>query len=115
MESLKVSGMLKLNIPKNKPDKSKLVKNLAGGNILAPYLDRAFQTFDGPFSFSYEPKGHDDAWHPSGDCMPSVTQLWEKARGWGEPDTPSGSLRKTFMVGHYWHQLLQHLLSLIHI
>jgi hypothetical protein len=52
----------------------------------------------------------DSAWHPSGDCIPTVTELWEKAQGISVNSPPSGSLRKTFMVGHYWHQLLQHLL-----
>jgi hypothetical protein len=101
--------MQKLDLKNAKPDKSKLVKNLAKGNILVPFLDRAFQTFDGPFTFEYSAKGHDDAWHPSGDCTPSVHSLWLKAKGMSEPWHITGQLRKSFMVGHYWHQLLQHL------
>lgn len=101
--------MLKFDLKKAAPDKSKLVKNLAKGNVLVPYLDRAFNTFDGPFEFKYESKKTDDAWHPSGDCTPTVTELWHKAKGTGDEWVISGSLRKTFMVGHYWHQLLQHL------
>jgi hypothetical protein len=102
--------MLKFDLKNSKPDKSKLVKNLANGNILTPYLDRAFQDFDGPFTFEYSSKISDNAWHPSGDCIPTVTELWEKATGTSMHSPPSGQLRKTFMVGHYWHQLLQHLM-----
>lgn len=101
--------MQKLNLTKSKPDKTKLVRNLAQGNILVPFLDRAFQEFDDPFEFRYEPKQHDDAWHPSGDCLPLVTDLYAKALGEGDTFSPSGSLRKQFLVGHFWHQLLQFL------
>lgn len=101
--------MQKLNLTKSKPDKTKLVRNLAQGNVLVPFLDRAFQTFDDPFDFKYEPKQHDDAWHPSGDYLPHVTDLYAKATGEAEERSFSGSLRKQFMVGHFWHQLLQFL------
>ncbi len=90
-------------------DKSKVVKNLAEGNVLVPYLDRVFQTFDEPWTFDYTEKQHDNAWHPSGDCVPVASALYDKAMG-KERETISGSLRKSFMVGHYWHQLLQHLI-----
>lgn len=91
-------------------DKSKLVKNLAQGNILAPFLDRALESFDEPWTFDYTEKEKDDAWHPSGDCTPSVTWLYEKAAGLSEPEKITGSLRKSFMVGHYWHQMIQHVI-----
>lgn len=101
--------MQKLNLTKSKPDKSKLVRNLASGNVLAPFLDRAFQNFDEAWEFKYETKKSDDAWHPSGDCLPVVTELYTKAIGEAEPWTPSGSLNKQFQVGHFWHQLLQYI------
>jgi hypothetical protein len=101
--------MQKLNLTKSKPDKTKLVRNLAQGNVLIPFLDRAFQDFDEEFEFKYEPKKHDDAWHPSGDCLPYASDLYDKALYEGEGFKPSGSLRKQFMVGHFWHQLLQYI------
>lgn len=101
--------MQKLNLSKSKPDKTKLVRNLAQGNVLVPFLDRAFADFDESWEFKYEPKQGDDAWHPSGDCLPLVSDLYAKARGETEYRSPSGSLRKQFMVGHYWHQLLQYM------
>lgn len=89
-------------------DKSKLVKNLAQGNVLAPFLEREFDTFDEPWTFSYTEKEHDDAWHPSGDCTPKVTDLYAKTQG-AEREPISSSLRKSFMVGHFWHQYIQHI------
>ena len=60
-------------------DKSKLVKNLATGNVLAPFLEKELCKFDEEWEFKYEPKRGDTAWHPSGDCTPSVTDLYAKA------------------------------------
>lgn len=89
-------------------DKSKLVKNLAQGNILAPFLEREFSTFDEAWTFDYTEKIGDEGWHPSGDCTPSITDLYAKATG-AEREPISGSLRKSFMVGHFWHQLIQYI------
>lgn len=97
-------------------DRSKLVKNLAQGRILIPYLDRVFDTFEEPWAFAYTEKEIDDAWHPSGDCTPSVTTLYDQAKlrmaAGPERVRPefSGALRKSFMVGHFWHQLLQYII-----
>lgn len=90
-------------------DRSKLNRNLNRGSILVPHLDRVFNTFDEPWEFKYEEKVGDDAWHPSGDCIPSPSVLYAKAKS-TEREPISGSLRKTFMVGHFWHQLLQHVI-----
>lgn len=104
-----------------KLDKSKLVMNLGKKYKLAPYLDKVMTTFDEPFEFKYESKIHDNAWHPSGDCTPTALELYEKACLHLEtidlepddedalPEILSESLRKSFMVGHFWHQLLQHI------
>ena len=84
--------------------------------ILAGRLDEAFKRFEGPFSFVYEAKKSDYGWHPSGDCLPSVTKLWEKANAALSPQegAPVGKdlrhLNKVFMVGHYWHQIIQHII-----
>lgn len=97
-----------------KLDKSKLNMSFAKKERLVPYLEKAFLDFDEPWEFKYEPKQGDDAWHPSGDCTPTPSELWEKTQNFYVEDTSpvfavSGSLRKSFMVGHYWHQLLQYI------
>lgn len=96
-----------------KLDKSKLVMNLAKKDKLIPYLDKVFaEGFDDPWPFVYEPKLPDDAWHPSGDCTPSAIDLYEKALNYlagKDKSKPSGTLQKSFLVGHFWHQLLQHI------
>src|ERR1700756_2412778 len=84
-------------------DKSKLVKNLAKKQYLGHLLDAEFGRFEEKFTFDYEPKGEDDAWHPSSDCTPGVVHLYEKAAGLTERKPHPPSLVKTFMVGHYWH------------
>lgn len=91
-------------------DRDKLVKNLANDMILVPYLDKVFAEFDDPWTFDYTEKEVDDAWHPSGDCTPLASELYQKALNHGNagPRQISGGLRKAFMVGHFWHQLIQH-------
>lgn len=81
------------------------VRNLARGDILVPFLER-YDDWDRSFDFHYEPKGHDDGWHPSGDCLLSVHDLYHKAKG-SEREKISPSLQRTFLVGHFWHQVVQ--------
>lgn len=91
-----------------KLDRSKLVRNLAAKQKLVPYIEREIAKGDFEWNFEYGSKGEDDAWHPSGDCTPSMQDLYLKAKGELDPFGPiSGSLYKTFMVGHFWHQYLQ--------
>ena len=84
--------------------------------ILAGKLDEAFKRFNEPFSFVYEPKQSDFGWHPSGDCLPPVSKLWQNARAALYPEESTvvrkdmSHLTKTFMVGHYWHQIIQYLI-----
>lgn len=87
-------------------DKSKLVKNMATGNILAPFLDKVLCEFDEPWEFKYETKTPDDAWHPSGDCLLTPLTLYE--HGLNHRERVTGSILKSFMVGHFWHQFIQH-------
>jgi len=92
-----------------------LTKNLVKRTKLIQHLDRAFENWDETdFVFTHGPKGKDDAFHPSGDCTPSINDLYDKViKHLDGEDTfgpISASLRKTFMVGHYWHAILQHLL-----
>jgi hypothetical protein len=92
--------------PPVKFSKESFVRNLAKGNLLAPYLER-YDEWDHPFTFDYRPKEGDDGWHPSGDCTPPVMDLWEKAMGRAERETISPILQRAFLVGHFWHQVIQ--------
>ncbi len=51
-------------------------------------------------------KAGDDAFHPSGDCYPCALEIYLKKIGVMESKI-TGSTHKTFMVGHFWHGLLQ--------
>lgn len=91
-----------------KLDKSKLVRNLAAKQKLVPHIEREIAKGDFPWDFKYEQKVGDDGWHPSGDCTPSMHDLYMKATGQLDLFGPiSGSLYKTFAVGHFWHGYLQ--------
>ncbi len=91
-----------------------LTKSLAKRSKLVPHLDAAFSSFDEELEFKYVSKEKDDAFHPSGDCTPSVVDLYRKACAHLDGEETfgpiSGSLRKTFLVGHFWHAVLQHIL-----
>jgi hypothetical protein len=82
---------------------------LAKGYKLAPLLDKHIGKGDFEWTFDYEPKRADDAWHPSGDCTPTLFQLYKSAKT-RQVEEISTSLYKTFMVGHFWHQYIQTLL-----
>lgn len=102
--------MLKESNVMQKLDKSKLVMNLSKGYKLVPYLDKVFTDgFEDEWSFTYQEKEPDDAWHPSGHCTPPPRVLYAVAQGANSFGPISGSLRKSFHVGHYWHQLLQYI------
>jgi|ERR1039458_2124445 hypothetical protein len=89
--------------------KNDFVRNLAHGQLLVPYLER-FDGWDKEWEYKYEPKKSDDAWHPSGDCIPSATELYAKAQGVDTFGPISPTLQRTFQVGHFWHQLIQNVL-----
>ena len=82
-------------------------KNMVKRHKLVTHLDRYLSKEVTDFEFVYEPKVGDDAWHPSGHCTPSVTDLYEIATGQVAQKDWGTSMLKTFMVGHFWHQLLQ--------
>jgi hypothetical protein len=88
--------------------KNSFVRNLAKGKLLVPFLEQ-YAEYDKPFEFKYKPKEDDDAWHPSGDCMPSVMDLYYKVTQPGV-EVHSPGLQKAFLVGHFWHQVLQNVL-----
>lgn len=91
-----------------------LTKQLVRRAKLVQHLDSAIQKFDENFEFKITPKEKDDAFHPSGDCTPTVVELYEKAVAHLEGTDTFGpistSLRKTFLVGHFWHAWLQEIL-----
>ncbi len=91
---------------------SAFTKNLVQRTKLIQHYEPVWARWDGPLTFTYESKEKDDAFHPSGDCTPSSEALYLKvvATMAGEdPDPISPSLRKAFLVGHFWHQVYQHL------
>lgn len=94
---------------------SALTKNLVKRNKLIQHIEQGLNDWDGPLNFEYGQKAGDDAWHPSGDCTPPVAALFAKACAHLDPDQDgresiSPSLRKTFLVGHFWHAFLQQIL-----
>lgn len=89
--------------------KDSFTQNLANGRLVVPYLE-SYDDLDRDWSFEYTPKVHDDAWHPSGDCVPSVSSLYEKATGQTEREKLSPGTQRNFMVGHFWHALIQDIL-----
>lgn len=89
--------------------KHNMARKLVTKTKLAVHIDRAIESNDDfEWTYKYEPKKGDDAWHPSGDCTPSPRELFDKAIGAKESQPISGGLRKTFQVGHFWHGYLQH-------
>lgn len=89
--------------------KSALVKNLVSTNIIVPHIDRHIDKGDFEWTAEFGQKHSDDAFHPSGDCTPSLHDLYMKATRQSIPRPPSVSLRKSFIVGHFWHAYLQHI------
>lgn len=88
-------------------DLDRVVRNLGANYKLVPHLDMELAKGEFEWEFTYKPKEDDDAWHPSGDCTPSLRELYLKAKGQLEERPIGVSLRKTWMVGHFWHQWLQ--------
>jgi hypothetical protein len=89
-----------------KSSKYNFAKNVQKRYVLAPHLDLYFANEVVGLEFKLEAKEKDDAWHPSGDCTPTVTELYYMAL-----DRQAGRVEKRFSkafpVGHFWHQLLQ--------
>lgn len=85
----------------------KVVRSLGEKYKLVPHLDMALATEDFSWEFEYKPKQADDAWHPSGDCTPTLRDLYLKATNETKEEAIGPGLRKIFMVGHFYHQYLQ--------
>jgi len=88
--------------------KHSMARKLVTKTKLAVHLDRVIESAgDFEWTYKYEPKTGDNAWHPSGDCTPSARELFDKATGATKREPIGGGLRKTFQVGHFWHGYLQ--------
>lgn len=81
-------------------------------------LDKELGKGEFIWKYQYDPKLEDNAWHPSGHCIPSLHELYHHAKDAPivPPPTPYSkpvframepSLTKIFQVGHFWHQYLQ--------
>jgi hypothetical protein len=87
------------------------VKKMAIQHRVVPHIERAIdQLGEFEWTASFGSKVADDAWHPSGDCMSSLHDLYLKAIGDAEAERIGGSLRKIFAVGHFWHAYLQEIM-----
>lgn len=92
-----------------KLDKSQITRNLGKKYKYVPFLEKAIADFEDPWEFVYTEKEPDAHWHPSGHCIQPATELYAIACGEVEREAISGSLRKIFQVGHFWHQWLQYI------
>ena len=87
-------------------------------------LDKEIGKGEFLWNFDYKPKLEDNAWHPSGHCTPTISELYHYAKDQKiiqpiptDGSAPIGknlnfrpiepSLGKIFQVGHFWHQFLQ--------
>lgn len=97
-----------MSFPKDKDQKLNFRRNLVKHHKFVGYLDEWMASEPEGFEYKHEVKKPDDAWHPSGHCTPTVTELHhftthsQIAKNWG------CAMNKSFAVGHFWHQLLQY-------
>lgn len=92
---------------------TRFIKDMAKKELLVPHLDRWFNAGKFPDEIAFRirlNKEKDDAFHPSSDASLCAQQLFAKRMGhtYGRPFT--GSSFKAFMVGHYWHEVIQYIL-----
>lgn len=92
-----------------KLDKTQVTKNLGKKYKYIPFLEKAIADFEDEWQFVYQEKEDDCYWHPSGHCTPDATELYLIATDEVEREPVSGTLRKIFQVGHFWHQWLQYI------
>ena len=68
-----------------KSEKNNFTKNLVKRHKLVTHLDSYLAKEVEDFTFTYEPKIGDNAWHPSGHCTPKPTELYALATEDTEP------------------------------
>lgn len=86
--------------------KTEFVRSLIKNHKLAGHIDKAIGSGEFTWNAEFSPKEGDDAWHPSGDCIPTPYGLYQKATATASKPHPI-SLLKTFTVGHFWHAYIQ--------
>lgn len=86
-----------------------LSRGLVNNFKLVPYIDKAIGAEEFEWKADFSPKTGDDAWHPSSHCTPSAVHLYDIATGQAPISEPSIGLRKSFIVGHFWHAYIQHI------
>jgi hypothetical protein len=89
--------------------KDAFVRNLIKNHKLVNHIDKAIGAGEFTWSASFGAKQGDDAFHPSGDCIPSPYSLY-LSRMTDERRPLTASMLKTFQVGHFWHAYIQHIL-----
>lgn len=88
------------------------LKQLAKKELFVPHIERYLAKAEFPEIWNFPIRPHkepDKFFHPSGDCTPCERYLFAK---FAEPDrlplsTHNATSHKNFMVGHFWHILMQ--------
>jgi hypothetical protein len=94
-------------------DSKKLLRSLANGrgSLLVPHID-AYQS-KGKFpdqwviTLDNKPKERSGRFYPSTHATASIEQIYLDLAGKLKSSSISPTLRRTFDVGHFWHQYLQ--------
>src|SRR5436190_16609991 len=94
-----------------KIDKSKLNYKMGKRYKMIPLIEKAIANHsEDEWNFKYTEKLQDHHWHPSTHPVLPASDLYQIAIGTEFEHEPlPNSLRKTFAVGHFWHQWLQYL------
>lgn len=91
---------------------SQFAKHFVTNEVLVPHLNNWFgntENFPEEIRFSIKPhKEADDAFHPSSALM-CHRALLAKMEGLLPPEMARIDSQKTFMVGHYYHALIQYI------
>lgn len=87
--------------------KDDFTRGIVDKSILTPFINRYIeQTGDFSWEFTYKPKKNDGGFHPSSHCLMTPLEIYNDIVD-PQPREFGADLRKTFMVGHFWHQYLQ--------
>jgi len=92
--------------------KLSFTKALSAKNILVPHINSYLEKGDFPdeWVLKIQPnKEKDDAFHPSGDCVPCARELYLKHAGLLPGRKLDSTSHKNFNVGHFWHLWLGHI------
>lgn len=86
--------------------KLSFAKALSAKNILTPHINSYLEKGEFPdeWVLKINPnKEKDDAFHPSGDCVPCARELYLKHAGMLTGRKHDSTSHKNFNVGHFWH------------